>query len=85
MPGRRLLDAAPYGPQTLSVLFKAFDDAWAEIKSEVGELPDRAEAARMSLATIILDVAKSGITTDADQLKNVALRAFRAARRRTSN
>ena len=39
----------------------------------------------MSLATIILDVAKSGITADADQLKNVALRAFRAARRRTSN
>ena len=83
MSGRRLLDAAPYGPEALSVLFKAFDDAWAEIKSEVGELPDRADAARMSLATIILDVAKSGIIADADQLKDVALQAFRALRRRT--
>ena len=81
MPGRRLLDVAPYGPETLSVLFKAFDGAWDEVKSELGELPDKAEAARTSLATIVLDLAQSGIIADADQLKDVAVKAFRAPRR----
>jgi hypothetical protein len=81
MPGRRLLDAAPYGPEGLRVLFNAFDSAWDEIKSEVGELPDKAEASRMSLATIILDLANSGIIADADELKDVAVKAFRAPRR----
>ena len=74
---RRLLGAAPYGPDTLSILFKAFDGAWDEIKSEIGELPDRAEVARLSLATIILDLAKSGMIADADHLKAIALQAFR--------
>jgi hypothetical protein len=83
MAGRRLLDSAPYGPDTLSVLFKAFDSAWDEIKSEVGERPDAAEASRMTLATIILDLAKSGIIADANQLKDIAVKAFQAPRGRT--
>jgi hypothetical protein len=83
MMGRRLLDAAPYDPETLSVLFEAFDSAWDEIKSEIGELPDKAEAVRLSLATVVLDLAKSGIIADADELKDIALRTLRTSRRQT--
>jgi hypothetical protein len=83
MTGRRLLDAAPYGPATLCILFEAFDGAWDEIKTEIGELPDKAEAARLSLATVILDLAKSGIIADADQLKDIALRSLRTSRRQS--
>lgn len=82
---RRLLGAAPYDPQTLTTLFKAFDSAWDEINSEVGELPANAEAARLSLATIILELANSGIIDDADRLKEIALQAFRAPRRRDTH
>ena len=45
MSGRQLLDAAPYGAETLDVLFEAFDGAWAEVRSQVGELPHKAEIA----------------------------------------
>jgi hypothetical protein len=84
MTGRKLLDAAPYGAATLCILFEAFDGAWDEIKSEIGELPDKAEATRLSLATAILDLAKSGIIADADQLKDIALRTLRASRQQSS-
>ena len=50
-------------------------------KAEVGELPDNAEASRTRLATIILDLANSGIIADANQLKDIAVKAFRASRR----
>ena len=47
MSGRQLLEAAPYGAETLGVLFEAFDGARAEVKSQVSELPHKAEIARM--------------------------------------
>ncbi len=80
MVGHLILEAAPYDPDTLGLLFKAFDGAWDEIKAEVGELPDGAEAARSALAMLILDLAKPGIIADAEQLKEIAVKAFRAAR-----
>ena len=83
MSGRQLLEAAPYGAETLGVLFEAFDGARAEVKSQVSELPHKAEIARMSLATIILDLARSGMIGDADHLKDIAVRTFRASGQRT--
>ena len=37
----------------------------------------------MSLATIILDLARSGMIEDADNLKEIAVRTFRASGQRT--
>ena len=31
MQARRLIEGSTYGPETLKVIGKAFDDAWAEI------------------------------------------------------
>ena len=31
MKARRLIECSTYGPVTLAVLYKALDDAWAEI------------------------------------------------------
>jgi hypothetical protein len=35
MEGRRLIASAKYGPDTLTVLFKAFDAAWDHLASKI--------------------------------------------------
>jgi hypothetical protein len=42
----QLIRSASYGPDTLNVLFKGFDDAWNEIRPSVSDDAMAAEAAR---------------------------------------
>lgn len=79
MKARQLIGHAVFGPDALKVLFKAFDDAWEEIKPKVSKRAIALEAARLSLANIILSLCKED-SRDPDQLKNEALRIFRLKR-----
>ena len=57
MEARRLIDGAAFGPGTLKVIGRAFDEAWQDIAGNFGE--DRVLAARLKLANIILTTATS--------------------------
>jgi hypothetical protein len=57
MQARKLLDAAPFEPETVEVLKQAFDAAWASIAPSLG--PDRIDDTRLSLAHAI--VAHAGV------------------------
>jgi hypothetical protein len=69
---RQLIDKAAYGPDTLKVLFEAFDKAWAKLNPGIGNDPATIEAARVRLAEVILSFA-SPDSTDADRLAALAL------------
>ena len=58
MKARAYLGTAPYGSDTLALLYKAFDGAWRTIRS--GIAPNEAERAQWQLATDILDLANIG-------------------------
>jgi hypothetical protein len=73
MKARRLIESSAYGPETLEVLYKALDDAWAEIAHHFAE-EDRARA-RMRLAHALLAVARED-SKDSEQLKNGALQVM---------
>lgn len=73
MEAQKLLDAAPYGPETLKVLKQALDEAWASIASTT--TPDMVENTRLSLAHAIVAHACSG-KRDCATLKAVALDAI---------
>lgn len=77
MEARQLIRQGSYGPERLSVLFKAFDDAWEVIAPSISGRADAIEAARMKLANVILALAQKG-HHDAEQIKTAALRAFGA-------
>ena len=70
MKARRLIQGATYGPDTLKVIGKAFDDAWSEIGSQFNGL--QAQSARLKLARAVLSVARED-SRDPDELKNAAL------------
>ena len=74
----QVIQSAAYGPETLKVIGKAFDDAWAEIATNFTET--KAEAARFELANAILSVAKED-SRNAEELKNAALQAMAIKRR----
>jgi hypothetical protein len=76
MKAHQLIGKASYGPDALKVIFKAFDAAWKEAKPSVSKRALALEAARLSLANIILSIAKED-SRDADQIKNEALKLFR--------
>ena len=72
MQARKLLDAAPFEPETVKVLKQAFDAAWASIAPSIGR--DRIDDTRLSLAHAI--VAHAGAADwDAESLKQAALAA----------
>jgi hypothetical protein len=57
MKARQLLEGAAYSPETLAMLFAAFDQAWIEIESDfLGEAPR--ENGRLTLASILLMLAR---------------------------
>ena len=72
MRARQLIDRASYGPETLKIVYKAFDDAWRTIAGNFGNDSDAVEEARIKLAKIILTFPADQIR-DADQVKNSAL------------
>lgn len=81
MKARRIIEGANYGPETLSVLFKAFDAAWGEIAQHFGELPKDIENGRVRLAHAILVVAGED-SSDVEQLKFQALQVMALAYKR---
>ena len=74
------LDELPriYGPETLSLMDNALEQAWRELKSR-GDIID-AKSARSRLTTTIVALASVG-ETDSAKLKRFALQASRAVSR----
>lgn len=69
---RELIDESSYGPETLKILYQAFDAAWEAIAPQYDGDPDRAEIAQLKLANTILSFPVEEIT-DAEQIKNSSL------------
>ncbi len=72
MRARALISGSTFGPETLKVITKAFDDAWSEIGPGFSKNGLQAESARLKLANAILSVAKED-SHDSNHLKNAAL------------
>ena len=72
MTARRLIEGSLYGPQTLQVMFEAFDQAWLEIAHHFGDAERDVEQARRRLAHAILSVTME-TSTEAEQVKKDAL------------
>lgn len=79
MKAHHLVHSAIYGPEALKVLFKAFDDAWEEVKPTISKRASAIEAARLKLANIMLGLVKDD-SRDPAQLKNEGLRLFLSKR-----
>jgi len=77
---RHVLGGAAFAPDVLKVIFHAFDDAWAEVAPDVSGRASAVEAARLSLATIVLSLANSG-PVERTALKIAAVDAFRSKHR----
>jgi hypothetical protein len=82
MKARQLIGGAAFSPDVLGEIFAAFDEAWAEVASDVTTDPSRLETARLSLAAIVLSLAKAGPIERAG-LKAAAVDAFRLKHRLT--
>jgi hypothetical protein len=82
MEARNLIQGATYGPETLKVIGKAFDDAWSEVGSQFDGL--QAQSARLNLAQAVLSVAQED-SRDPDELKNAALQVMAWAYRDQSD
>jgi hypothetical protein len=74
---RLLIGNRAYGPDTLKVLFKAFDDAWDAVAPDVSSRAEAIEAARLKLANIILSLASED-SNDAERIKDTALQVMAA-------
>jgi phage baseplate assembly protein W len=73
MEARRLIGRASYGPETLKVLFQAFDEAWQTLAPSCGENALAIHATRLKLANAILSVAREG-STDPRAIRDGALK-----------
>jgi hypothetical protein len=73
MKARRLIDGASFGPETLKAVGETFDQAWAEIASNFGDI--EIEDARLRLAEAMLSVATES-STDVAALRAGALQAM---------
>jgi hypothetical protein len=80
MKARQLIGATAFPPDELKVIFEAFDEAWGELSGEVSSRASAIEAARLSLATIVLSLAAAG-PIEGVGLKTAAVDAFRLKHR----
>jgi hypothetical protein len=80
MNARQLIGGAAFSPDELSVIYRAFDDAWTEVASDVSIRASAVETARLSLATIVLSLARMG-QVECDILRAAAVDAFRLKHR----
>jgi hypothetical protein len=76
MKARQLISKASYGPDELKILCQAFDDAWGMIAPSVSGRVSAIEAARLTLADIILSLP-NGKRRNARELTEAAIQAFR--------
>ena len=60
MTARQIIETAPFGPDELKALGKAFDEAWAQLAPHVGSRPEAVQAAQLKLAVNLLDLARYG-------------------------
>ena len=72
MKARELISGMSYGPDTLEIVFKSFDEAWNSIGGNFGENSLAMQAARVKLANIILSIPHHS-RSDAEQIKKSAL------------
>lgn len=84
MKARKLIEGATYGPETLKVIGKAFDEAWAEIAPHFSRNGLQAQSARLKLARAVLSAARDD-SRDSEELKNAALQAMAMAYRDQSD
>jgi len=73
LEAKRLIALATYGPETLSVLFQAFDEAWRDLAPSCGENPLAIHAGRLKLANAILSLARNEVR-DVGTMKDAALK-----------
>ena len=74
--GREALREGAYQPEVLSVLFQAFDQAWARIELTVP--PSAADSARRRLAEILMRLAKTE-RCEADHLAELAVQEVQSS------
>lgn len=67
---------AAFEPETLKVLCQVLDEVWASVSADYGTGAQDIEAARLRLATIILDLGRDG-QFDALQIAQTAGRIMR--------
>ena len=79
MKARRIVGGATFAPDVLKVISRAFDEAWAEIAPSVSKRALAIEAARLTLANIVLSLARDD-TRDPEPIKTEAVRLFRLKR-----
>ena len=70
---KKLIGSGSYDPDTLKILYEAFDNAWEQIAPNVGDRPEAIEAAQMKLANIVMALATNGKPMDAEALTQAAL------------
>ena len=78
MPIRKLIDSTSFAPETLDVIFRAFDLAWAEVAPRFGNDPTAIEFARNRLAQIVMAQSPPE-PTDPLPIKTAAVAAFVSA------
>jgi hypothetical protein len=81
MKARRLIESSIYEPETLQVIFQAFDDGWCEIAHHFGHDPKTVEDARMRLAHACLIVSHQD-SDDPERVKKDALQVMALAYRK---
>jgi hypothetical protein len=88
MEARRLIEGSTFTPETLEVLYRAFDQAWLEVSEHYAGHRDLAEDARTRLAHAVLLVGCED-SNDPGRVKNDALQmmalAYQARRPRGLN
>ena len=72
MRAAKILAGCTYGPETLKIIGKAFDDAWANIAEHFVDDASLANAARERLAHAVL-VAATEESRDPEPIKLLAL------------
>lgn len=77
MKARQLIGKASYGPDELKILFQAFDAAWDIIAPGISGRASAIEAARLTLADIVLGLGADGKRRDDKELTEAAIQAFR--------
>jgi hypothetical protein len=75
MKAHNLLRRAGFGPDTLKVVFQAFDEAWSSISAQYIS-PVTIEAARLKLAKAIIAVSRQD-SRDPEVLKRLALQMMK--------